>query len=672
MPNLTQKIKSLPQKPGVYKFLDKNGKVLYIGKAKNLRARVRQYFGKADERPQIPFLLKELKDLDVTITATELESLYLENSLIKQYMPKYNIDLKDDKNFIFLKLDYSTEIPQFTYVRTINDSPIVRPPFNSPLARGEGRGREIPQFTFARKVEAGQRSNAKGQRSKFFGPYSAVYKIRNTLHFIRKIFPYCSAEKISNRPCFYYHLHRCPGVCVGKITLNEYKKHLEKIELFLSGKTAKIKKELKTEMIEASKQKKFEKAARLRDQLKSLEILEQKQIVILNKKVDWDIISTFNDNSLSCVNLFKIRGGKLMDKENFVYKFNTDLRMLSGSTDTYGYQIIQTFLENYYSQTSYAPKTIYLEHQISNTDLISRLIQSRFGKKIKILIPQKGKAKQLVKLGQTNAEEYLKNYSASQAQNLDKIQNALLGLKDVLNLPRIPKRIEGYDISNLQGTNPVGSMVVFENGAPKKSEYRKFKIKTKDTPDDFAMMKEMLSRRFSRSVIVRSAANEAISREGLPRPSAALEPRNDNRWPLPDLIVIDGGKGQLNAAVAAISNFKFQISKQIPIIGLAKKLEEIFVPKKSEPIILSHDNPALQLLQRLRDEAHRFGITFHRNLRSKQAVKSALDEIAGVGPKTKKKLKEKFGTVAEIKAAPAQELENLIGKKLAEKIKNLL
>ncbi len=610
--NLKYKIQNIPKLPGVYQFLNKDGGVIYVGKAKNLRSRVGQYFGSHDSRPQLPYLMREAADINYTVVNNELESLFLENTLIKQYLPKYNISLRDDKNYAFIKISYSTQIPQIGY---------------------------------ARKIDG--KSNVKGQLSnvtKYFGPYSSAHKIRDTLHTIRKIFPYCASEKIGSRPCFYYYLHRCPGVCIGKITLDEYKLQLEKIVKFLQGDMDGVTGEIKKEMQRAAKNKKYETAARLRDQLRGLEILRERQNVILPKKVDWDLVSLATQSGYACINLFKIRGGKMFDKENFVYEIKYE------SSDVYGQEIIQRFLEQYYLETSSSPKCVYIQLPARDSELISHIIFSRFGKKSDVINPQKGKPRDLVKLGQANAGEYLKKWLSDKAGNLDKINNALLKLKETLNLPRIPKRIECYDISNTQGTNAVGSMVVFIEGLPAKSQYRKFKIKTKQTPDDFAMMKEMLSRR------LRRIKNKEL---GIMEKTA---------WPLPDLIVIDGGKGQLGAVSSVIQNSKFKI----PAIGLAKRIEEIFLPGKPEPIILPRDNPGLQLLQRLRDEAHRFGITFHRSLRSRQAVKSALDDISGIGPKTKKLLKQRFGTVFEIKKADAEELAKVVGKKLARTIKQNL
>ena len=638
--NLKSKITNTPQKPGVYQFLNKNAEVIYIGKAKNLRARIKQYFFGHDDRPQIPFLINEAADFSYTVVNTELESLYLENTLIKQYLPKYNILLRDDKNYAFIKIDYSTEIPQIGYSRRV-DSFRRHSEGVQPTEESQNKG------SFAPRVHSGLRMTP--EKDKYFGPYSAAYKIRNTLHLMRKIFPYCSAAKVSGKPCFHYHLHRCPGVCIGKITPDEYREYLKKIEDFLAGNNGKIIRQLKTEMRLAAGKKQFEKAARLRDQLNSVLLLDEKQAVILTKKVDWDIVSMSSSDGYVCINLFKVRDGKLRDKENFVYESNPELRKSSGTTENYE-TVLQAFLEQYYLEASDIPKAIYTQTPAVDAKIIQDIVRSRVNRKIEVIKPTRGKSASLIKLGVTNAQEYLNKWLSDQAGHLDKINQALAGLKDVLKLSDIPRRIECYDISNIQGTNAVGSMVVFENGLPAKSQYRKFKIRGKNTPDDFAMMREMLSRRILR-----------IKDKGL----------GINSWPLPDLIVIDGGKGQLGIAVETLQATSYKLPA-IPVIGLAKRIEEIFLPNNPVPIILSHDDPSLQLLQRLRDEAHRFGITFHRDLRSKQAIKSALDDIPGIGPKTKKLLKTKFGTVADIKKAGADELAKVVGDKIAKIIKEIL
>lgn len=621
---LKSSVAAFPAFPGVYFFKNAAGKVLYIGKAKNLRARVKQYFQNHDTRPQIPFLLKEAADVEYTVVNTELESLYLERTLIQKYHPKYNIELRDDKSYTFIAFDYFTEIPQILITRRLSGDTFQRRRFF-----GENRSSQPENYRLA--------------ANNYFGPYTAAYKVREILKTIRYIFPYCLNAKVSQKPCFYYHLHRCPGVCVGVMSLADYKLHLEKIKLFLKGDIAGVKKRLQAEMREASAKKLYEKAARCRDQLKALLLIEQKQSVIIPKKVDWDIVSEFGEDNAVAVTVLKVRQGKLLDKENFVYQNRGLLAK----------EAMQTFLEDYYSQTSDRPQKIYTQDRVENGSLIKQLLFERFGKKINLARATQKQPLRLAEIAQNNAREFLKQRQSQTAASLDKISAALVQLKEVLGLPVLPKRIECYDISNIQGTNPVGSMVVFIDGKPAKAQYRKFKIKSPAVtaeglpkPDDFAMMREMLERRKER-----------------------LE-QNDAKFPKPDLMVIDGGKGQLSTAVSVFGGLGSTAG--ISVIGLAKRIEEIFQPGKSKAVVLGHDQPALQLLQRLRDEAHRFGVTFHRALRSKQAVKSALDEIVGIGPKTKKRLKEKFGTVAAVRQASWENLAKAVGKKLAKKIKTEL
>lgn len=646
MKPINQKLNNLPQSPGVYQFLDKDNNIIYIGKAKNLRARVRQYFNGDDERHQIPYLMKEVADFDYTIVNTEIESLYLERTLIQNYKPKYNIDLKDDKNYAFIQINYSYEIPQVEVIRKINTNKLqitIRQSADKFQTNFKSKTPKLKTTPYPLPAT----------HSAYFGPFTNAKKIRNLIFTARKTFGLCSAQKIG-KPCFYFHLHQCPGVCGRVISVSEYKKHLEKIKLFFLGRITPTIKNIQTEMTALAKAKKFEKAAKLRDQLKTLKILEERQNVIIPKPVNWDVLGLACEEKAVCVNLFKIRLGKLIDKINFIYN-DPNHSVLN---------IVETFLEDYYTQNSEAPKEIFLPIQPQNKNLIIKLIKDRFKRTVKFIVPKKGKTLNLFKLSQTNAEEYLKNYLNQNAGNLDKIQRGLIQIKEILKLPTIPKRIECFDISNIQGTNPVGSMVVFENGMPKKSEYRKFKIQSKSTPDDFEMMREMLARRMAKSAS--ESKSEILNQKSETNPK--LQTQNSKPWDLPDLIVIDGGKGQLNVAVETINNPQLTIH----IIGLAKRIEEIFLPNQPKPIILSHDNPGLQLLQRLRDEAHRFGITFHRQLRSKYAIKSALDDIKGIGSKTKKLLKTKFGTVENIRKAKLEELVEIVGNKLANKIKSSL
>lgn len=617
MSQLRDKLQGVPRKPGVYKFLKPDGTVLYVGKAKNLRSRLSQYFGKSDNRPQLPFLMAEATDFDYIVVSNELESLFLENTLIKEYLPAYNIMLRDDKNYAFIKIDHATKIPQLTYVRKVE-----------PIKAGSS--------------------------DRYFGPYSSTKKISQTLDLVRRVFHFCANKQVGKRPCFYYFLHRCPGVCLGLMTPEEYEQHLSKIALFLAGQTAPIKKQLLAEMKLAAKRKQFERAARLRDEFLGIQVLEEKQLTVLAQKVSWDLITVYADNLSAGVNLFKVREGKLKDKENFVYH-----NMLAIPEDQRTAEVLQTFSEMYYAQTTDLPTEIFTQVDLPNQALLTQLLKTRSKKTIKIGTPTRGQKLKLIQMGETNAKEFLLKWQRTQAANADFTQEILSELKTLLKLPKLPRRIEGYDISNIQGTNPVGSMVVLKDGQAAKSEYRKFKITRKQTPDDFAMMREMLERRLARISPPLEGEQEGVNTP--PNPSL----KGGEIWPTPDLLVIDGGKGQLGVAMAVLKQAKLKI----PIIGLAKRIEEIFVPRQSQPIVLGHDNPVLQMLQRLRDEAHRFGITFHKSLRSKQATKSALDTIPGIGPKTKKLLKQKIGTVDQIKRVPITELAKLVGEAKAAAIK---
>ncbi len=610
---LTKQYKNLPHKPGVYIFKGAAGETLYIGKARDLKNRVSQYFRSGhDGRHQIPFLMGEASALEHIITDNEIESLFLESSLIKKRKPKYNIKLRDDKNYVFIKIDFSTEIPQITTARNAD--------------------------------EAG---------AKYFGPYSSAQKVRQTLKFARGIFPYCANKKIGERPCFYYYLHKCPGVCIGKISIQEYGETVKRIMQFLSGNLAAIKKSLKSQMRRAAQKRRFETAARIRDQLKSLEIMEEKQKAIFAKKADWDFISYFQAADKSGVNVFELRGGRIIDNKNFI------LENTRGKT---GAEILEAFLENYYSENSEdLPKEIFVQENIGGAmehsggkNENAEILKNFFVKKrIKISKPARGKKAGLIKLGQKNAQEYFENWLAQMAGETARTTLALSFLAQILGLPQGPRRMECFDISNTQGTNAVASMAVFEGGKPKKSDYRKFKIKTDGRPNDFAMMKETLERRFRG---YRGNGN-----------AAAISERAEKKWPLPDLLVIDGGKGQLGIATEVLA----KLGLEIPAIGLAKREEEIFVPQKSDPIVLQKSDYALQLLQRIRDEAHRFAVTFHKKIRSRQAYGSALDEIPGIGPKKKKQLIKKYGTIKKIREASHAELASLVGENGAKNLDNL-
>ncbi|MEJ0021573.1 MAG: excinuclease ABC subunit UvrC [Candidatus Doudnabacteria bacterium] len=584
---LAEKLNDLPQKPGVYIFKDTHGLVLYVGKAVRLKNRVSSYFKKGTDDgrgPRIQLMISQIKDLDFTVTDNELESLILENNFIKQLKPKYNVMLRDDKNYIFLKINLKDEIPTIDYDRKPTD-----------------------------------------KNARYFGPYTSSMAIKDTLRLVRKIFPYCANSKVSSKPCFYYHIGKCPGVCFGKISLEEYREnYIKKIIKFLEGRQNEILSQLKIQMRGYARSRMFEKAAKVRDQIFALNRVLERQKLVYPAKIDQDIFSLYQDGVAS-VNLFVIREGKLIQKENFI---------LENTKQLPAKEILEQFLPKYYLDASNLPKEILLPVKINETELQPAFTARRFPK---ILVPSRGPKERLIKLGAENARQYLESTSDKKLLEEARLLSSLKELQRVLDLPELPARIEAYDISNIQGTNPVGSMIVFDFGKRKKDDYRKFKINKKQTPDDFAMMREMLERRFK------------------------------NEWPKPNLILIDGGKGQLNAALSVLHDPNYKL--QIPIIGLAKRLEEIFLPGRKNPIVLPNNSIALFLLQRIRDEAHRFAVRYHRHLRSRGSLSSVLDEISGIGPAKKKKLLQKFGSAGHVRQASITDIAVVVGTKLAEKLK---
>jgi excinuclease ABC subunit C len=594
---LTNKLKNLPAKPGIYIYKDADGGVLYVGKAVKLKNRVASYFrkdsGKSSSR--IQNMISKIADLDYVVTDNEVESLILENNFIKKHQPKYNVRMRDDKNYLFIKINLGQEIPTIEYDRKTED-----------------------------------------KTARYFGPYTSSLSARETLRMLRRVFPYCSCEKVGQKPCFFYHIQKCPGVCVGKISLEEYRtNYIEKIIRFLEGRQTEVLKDLQNQMKTLAARKQYEKAARIRDQIFALNRVMERQKLVYPGKVSQDIFSVHMDHVAS-INLFMVRDGKLMQKENFILE-NAQHASVS--------EILESFLPTYYLDASNLPREVMLQCPIDEVPL-KKVFDARANRKIKILTPTRGEKVKLMNLGIENAKQYLEAQSDKKLLEEARLMSALKELQRVLDLKELPARIECFDISNIQGTNAVGSMVVFDFGRALKSDYRKFKIKTKNTPDDFAMMKEMLTRRFTRSI--------------------SSTPNSDNQtWPTPNLVMIDGGKGQLSTAVEVLKSFNLNL----PIIGLAKRLEEIFLPGKSTPIMLPQNSIALFLLQRIRDEAHRFAITYHRKLRSNSAITSLLDSIGGVGPAKKKALLQKFGSIQKIREANLTEISNVVGAKLAEKIK---
>ncbi|MDP4001160.1 MAG: excinuclease ABC subunit UvrC [bacterium] len=450
--SLQQKIKELPLKPGVYIFKDSAGLILYVGKANKLKHRVESYFRKNYENRsrRISMMVKQITSLDFVITTNESEALILENNFIKRLQPKYNVALKDDKNYQFIKINIHDEIPTISYERQPTDS-----------------------------------------KAKYLGPYTSSYTIKYTLRLLRKIFPYCSNSKVGTKPCFYYHIRKCPGVCIGKVSLTEYRENINKIIQFLSGRQLETLENLKKQMKQLSLQKKFEKAAKIRDQIYALNNMLEKQKLVYSKKIDQDVFSVHTEG-VTAVNLFIIREGKLIRKENFILKNTKDATVS---------EILGEFLPRYYLEASDRPKEILLPtHPALDAGSGSSKIPAFAGM---VKVPKQGPKLKLIKLGEQNAKQYLESNSDKTLLEEARLVSAIKELQRVLNLKKLPGRIEAYDISNIQGTNSVGSMVVFDYGRPKKQDYRKFKINHNPPgggPDDFAMMAEMLERRFSRSL----------------------------------------------------------------------------------------------------------------------------------------------------------------------------
>lgn len=575
-------LKTIPQKPGVYQFKDINGDILYIGKALNLKSRVSSYFQKSSAlTPQKQLMIPKIKKAEYIITSSETEALLLESNLIKKHQPPYNIDLKDDKNFLYIKITANEEFPRIFTVRKV-----------------------LPD------------------KAKYFGPSASAGAVRGTLHFLRKLFPHRNFQKNLSAQQLKNMLTRYPQL-FGPTDAGEYRKNIDGIIKFLKGRFGDIITELKRRMKRASDQKKYEQAAALRDKIALLTKVAEKQKIISPRRENQDIISLGRDETNGAINLFNVRRGILINKQNFL------LKNIAGQNEP---AIIQAFIEQYYPQATDLPQQVIVAVPLPSPQLLEKTF------KLKIITAQKGTKRQYLAMGTENAESFLAQQKASWEQDQSRSTQALQELKQALALPVRPVRIEIFDISNIQGEDPVGSMVVFTGGKPDKKWYRKFKIKTIVGANDPAMMGEMIGRRFKHTN------------------------RKESSWPKPDLIIIDGGKGQLNSVLPLIP-------AGIPVMALAKKEEDIYLPRRKKPINLPKNSPALFLIQRMRDEAHRFAVTFFRQTHTAGWRRSSLEAIPGLGPKTKKRLIRQFGSVSAIRQISAEDLAKIIGPKLAQTIK---
>jgi len=579
-------LKNIPQKPGVYLFKDKKDNILYIGKATSLKSRVSSYFHKSSGlTPHKQLMVKRITKVQYIITSSTTEALLLESQLIKKHQPPYNVDLKDDKNFQFIKISLDEEFPRvFTARRILKD------------------------------------------KAKYFGPFVSGGSVRQTLHLLRKLFPHRNFPKPVSDHHLKFLLKRYPQL-MGPQDKEEYQQTIKRIISFLKGGYDDIVNQLKQKMNDSSRQQQYELAAAYRNKIQAIERLMEKQKVISTKLENQDLISLARENDISAINLFMVRQGKLINKQNFILKNTAD------QTDS---EIVQSFIERYYSQNPNPPRQLLIPDKIDNKTNIEQAF------KLKVIVPQKGTKKQYLNLGQENAADYLNQQQASWQKDEIKTKAALDQFKKLLKLKKNPERIEIFDISNIQGQTAVGSMVVFTDGQPDKKWYRKFKIKTIKGANDPAMMAEILSRRFQHI----SDAKKA-------------------KWPKPDLVILDGGKGQLNTVLQIMP-------KNIPTVAIAKRQEDIYLPDKKEPVNFPTDSEALFLIQRMRDEAHRFAITFFRKKHQLKTKKSQLDDIPGLGPKTKKLLKKNYGTIDNIKKASDKELAKLVGNSRAKLIRQNL
>ena len=606
-------LNTLPSRPGCYLMKDSDGRVIYVGKAVNLRNRVRSYFhSSAQQEPKTMQLVRKIRDIDWIVVDSELEALILEMNLIKKYRPHYNVRLKDDKRYPYIKIHWTDPFPKVTVTRQM--------------------------------VQDG---------SRYFGPYTSVWAVHQTLDVLRRIFPYLTCDRTitgqDERACLYYDIKLCNAPCIGAVDQAGYRQMIDDLSQFLLGRTGTIVERIQIEMEQAAEELRYERAAALRDQLRAIENVVERQKVISNDYIDSDVIAMARADGEACVQVFFIRGGKLIGREYF---------LMEGTEDTADAGVITEFIKQFYDQVPTVPPQVLLPHEVQEAQIIRQwLNQKSEGRKVEILVPRQGQEQELIQMAAENAAETMASLKAQWQADRHRQTQALAELQASFGLLEPPNRIECYDISNTQGTSAVGSMVVFEQGVPKKGHYRHFKIRSVVGPDDFASMEEVLTRRFNRW----RAAQEAAEAPGKkPDPAFAL---------LPDLLLVDGGKGQLGRAVSVLE--RFGLLHKIPVAGLAKQNEELFLPGQSSPLLLPRHSQGLYLIQRVRDEAHRFAITSHRNLRTKQGLASRLDKVPGIGPARRRQLLSHFGSIEDIQVASLEELTAVPGitPRLAESIK---
>ena len=575
---VAEKLKLLPDSPGVYIMKDARGKIIYVGKAIVLKNRVRQYFQSGKHQaPKVRAMVAKIADFETILTHSEVEALILECNLIKKHRPRYNISLKDDKSYPYLKVTLADEYPRVVVTRRVTKD-----------------------------------------GSRYFGPYTSAGAMHESVKLLKRLFPLrtCKNMKVE-RPCLEYHIKRCLAPCCEPVDKEEYGAMIREVCLFLEGRTEQVEKELSRRMTEAAEDYDFERAARLRDQIAAVRKVAEKQNIVTGSG-DQDAIGMARSGVGAVVMVFLIRAGKMVGREHF---------LLSGSEEETDEALLTAFLKQYYHRAAFVPREILLPFPIEETELLEGWLAERKGAKVALAVPQRGTKHDIVQMATGNAEKFLSDEETRRSLLDEQTLGAVEELGRYLGLKHPPRRMECFDISHNQGQETVASMVVFEDGAPKKSDYRRFKIRsTEGKPDDFLSMREVTTRRYV----------------GLPEEE------------LPDLIIIDGGKGQLSSALEIIRHAAGH--KDVPVVGLAKQFELVFTEGNPDPVELPRRSQALYLIQRIRDEAHRFAITFHRKLRGKRNLVSVLDHIVGIGPKRRQSLRIHFGSLEKIKEASVEEL----------------
>jgi excinuclease ABC subunit C len=604
---------TLPTKPGCYIYRNKDETIIYVGKAINLKNRVRSYFhADSSHDSKTRRLVRDITDIEWIVVGSELEALILEMNLIKKHRPKYNIRLKDDKRYPYIKIHWAEAFPKVTVTRQMDDD-----------------------------------------GSRYFGPYTSAWAVYQTLDILRKIFPYLTCDReitgLDKRACLYFDIKLCIAPCVGAASQASYRQMITDLMDFLGGHSEGIVTRLESEMQKASEELRFEKAAAVRDQLKAVHsIVERQKIIFATDYKDSDVLAMARSDGEACVQIFFIRGGKLIGREYFI---------LEGTEDAADSEIMEQFVTQFYTEAATIPPQVMMPQEIEEANIIGQWLRSkRGGEKVEFLVPKDGQPHELVQMAAENATETLSALRAQWQADTHKQEQSLAELQQELNLASPPNRIECYDISNTQGTAIIGAMVVFTQGVPDKKLYRKFNIESVvGAPDDFASMEEMLTRRFRRW----QAAEEALDQPGVKKDASFAF--------LPDLIIIDGGKGQLGRAIQVLE--KYDLMGRVPVVGLAKREEEIFFPHKSESLRLPRHSQGLYLLQRIRDEAHRYGITAHRKKRQKLGMASQLDAIPGIGPARRKALLKHFGSMDKIRDASIEDLKVVVPEDTAHSIK---